>query len=55
MPVSSPADALISYLLNDKPSFKHFTKRNSELLAKNAKQVGDWFEQRGCKPIQANA
>lgn len=54
-PVSSPADALLSYLLNDKPTFRKMVALNQARLADSAAHVRDWFEKRGFKPFQSNA
>ncbi|RSH82382.1 uncharacterized protein EHS24_007349 [Apiotrichum porosum] len=55
MKVSSPADALLSYLLNDKPTFRKMVALNQARLADSAAHVRDWFEKRGFKPFQSNA
>lgn len=55
MKISSPADVLISGLLNDDTAFKHFVKLNQDRLADSAAHVRAWFEKRGCIPRQSNA
>lgn len=55
MAVSSPADVLISALLNDKPKFKELTSLNRKRLAEAASYVSEWFKARGMTPFPANA
>ncbi|WOO77223.1 putative aminotransferase aclI [Vanrija pseudolonga] len=55
MKVSSAADVIFSSLLNDRETLHRFTAQNRKLLTEAAKHTREWFEERGCKPLQTNA
>lgn len=53
--MSSPADCLVSALLNDGPAFRRLVGENQRRLADSAAFMRKWFEDRGMKPQQSNA
>ncbi|KAL1413398.1 hypothetical protein Q8F55_001164 [Vanrija albida] len=55
MKVSSAADVIFSSLLNDRETLHRFTAENRRLLTAASKHTREWFEARGCKPMQTNA
>lgn len=53
--MSSPADCLVSALINDDATFQRLMAENRRRLADSAAFVRDWFSARGMHPQQSNA
>lgn len=54
-PVGSIGDALLSYLINDKPSFKALVAKNRAALKSSSEKLAAWCEEQGWKPVPVNS
>jgi len=52
--VSSPADVLVSAVLNNKSKFKELTTLNRKRLGEASAYVAEWFKKRGMTPFPCN-